>query len=272
MRDSKSPRWHRCDATAAKAVAIVVFVLTTLGAAAFVWCQHQEIVDLSRSGKRNDLPRQIAALEKTDRELSHRLTDRNHRRLAEEALICAEYRAAVERRYRAFFPQLDLTTGQREKLETLLTERDLAPAEIVSIAQEQGLDLRAQPDAYRKLIADERSNIDREITALLGGDGFEQLQFYEQTLPQREVVEQLEQRLRYSESPLTTSKAEQLIGILADNAAFVGRQAVESAPRNAPITTSAISQSWAVLSQPQVAALERLQQEQSAPRQPGVGW
>lgn len=95
------------------------------------------------------------------------------------------------------------------------------------------------------------------------------------------MVSQLEQRLSYSSTPLNDTQTEQIVQILAATAPAAGpsnrndatsylqaipggAQAVAMLGGGARISDSAITQAQGVLSPPQVAALQSLQQEQQA--------
>ena len=140
-------------------------------------------------------------------------------------------------------------------------------------ARRQGLNPRDNREQIRQLIENFEAESDASIRSTLGETGYQQYQQYEQSVPQRNVVSQFEQRLSYSDTPLYGNQAEQLVSLLAASAparpdapaAFPGfARPGASSGRAAPITDTIISQSEGFLSQPQVAALRQLQQEQAA--------
>ena len=51
--------------------------------------------------------------------------------------------------------------------------------------------------------------MNNNLKAVLGDAGFNQMQNYEQTMPQRNVVNQLQQRLSYTDTPLSQAQADQ---------------------------------------------------------------
>lgn len=135
-----------------------------------------------------------------------------------QAMINLQQKAGIEARYAPLFRNLNLTAEQTEKLTALLTERGNTRQDVFAAAREQGIDPRTNPEAYRTLLADAQNQINNGIKGVIGESGFAQFQTYEQTLPQRSVVNDLQQRLSYSSTPLTPPQAEQLIQILAQNA------------------------------------------------------
>ena len=134
-----------------------------------------------------------------------------------QAMINLQQRAAVEGRYAALFKNLNLAPDQVNKLTTLLAERTTTMQDVMSAAREQGINPRENPEAFRKLIADAQDQINSGIKSVIGDQGFAQLTNYEQTLPQRNLVNELQQRLSYTSTPLTSHQAEQLVQILATN-------------------------------------------------------
>lgn len=134
-----------------------------------------------------------------------------------QALLSQQQKAAVEARYAALFRNLNLPPEQTAKLTALLAERGTTVQDVMSAARDQGIDPRENPAAFRKLVADAQNQINDSIKAVIGDQGFAQLTNYEQTMPQRALVNDLQQRLSYSSTPLTATQAEQLVQILATN-------------------------------------------------------
>lgn len=134
-----------------------------------------------------------------------------------QAMIGLQQRAGIEARYAAFYKNLNLSTEQAAKLGALLAERGNTRQDVFAAAREQGVDPRANPEAIRQLLTNAQNEINSGIKAVIGESGFAQLQTYEQTLPQRAIVNELQQRLSYTDTPLTPAQSEQLIQILASN-------------------------------------------------------
>ena len=230
-----------------------------------------------------------------------------------QALLSSQQKAAIEQRYAALFKNLNLNPEQADKLKTLLAERQTTRLDVMEAARSQGLNPGDNPEAFRKMMADARNQVESGIKSVLGDTGYQQLQTYEQTMPQRNLVNELQQRLSFSNTPLTVSQADQLVNILAANAPQrqTATTATPGQPQpggdrgpggggfdrggfgggrgpdiggllgaiggggfgdlgrggSAPITTAAVNQAQAVLSQPQVTALQQLQQQQQAQQQ-----
>lgn len=134
-----------------------------------------------------------------------------------QAMVSLQQRAEIDRRYAPLFKNLNLPVEQIEKLKSLLAERTTTMQDVMAASAEQGINPRDNPDAFRKLITNAQNEINASIRATIGDTGFAQLTGYEQTLPQRQVVNELQQRLSYTNSPLTPAQADQLVGILAAN-------------------------------------------------------
>ena len=193
-------------------------------------------------------------------------------------MLAEKLREQVDARYAALFKNLNLTPEQLEKFKNLLVEKQTALADVLAAARAQGIDPRTDPQEFRKLVADTQAEVDTNIKAALGDAGFAQYQQYQQTLPQRNAVTQLEQSLSYTSTPLTSAQAEQMVQILASNSPTASNAANNRATvaagfgfggngPSSPITNAAITQSATVLSSTQVAALQQLQQTQLAQQQ-----
>ncbi|MEY2879227.1 MAG: hypothetical protein RLZZ15_1607 [Verrucomicrobiota bacterium] len=229
-----------------------------------------------------------------------------------QAMIAVQQKALVDARYAALFRQLGLPAAQRAKVEALMTEFQNTGLDVLTVATEQGV---RDPQGIRQLMEAVRADYLNGVKAALGDAAFQQFQNYEQTLPQRALVNQLQQRLSSTDTPLSPAQADQLVTILATNAPATTTAAPASGglSQNAPppggprgpagpggdagavvgallggdfggafagfaggpgttgatavITPAAVNQSQAVLSAPQVSALQQLQQQQQTAQQ-----
>ena len=134
-----------------------------------------------------------------------------------QAMVSLQHKAAIEARYAPLFKNLNLPADQIEKLKSLLADRSTTMQDVMIAAREQGLNPRENPEAFKKVIADAQNQINDGIKSVIGDQGLAQLSNYEQTLPQRNVVNELQQRLSYTSTPLTAAQAEQMVQILANN-------------------------------------------------------
>jgi hypothetical protein len=151
-----------------------------------------------------------------------------------QALMRVQQQAAVDARYAALFRNLNLAPDQLNKLKTLLADRQTTLQDVMLAARDQGIEPRTDPAAFRKLVSDTQEALNNNIRSLLGDSGFTQLQTYEQTLPQRNVVNDLQQRLSYTDTPLTPNQADQLVQILAANAPARANNAPNDPTRPGP--------------------------------------
>ncbi len=189
-------------------------------------------------------------------------------------LMALQQKAMVDSRYAPLFKQLALTPAQLQQFQNLLAEKQSAARDVLAAAAQQGLNFRTDRAEVSQLISQSNSEIDSQIQSTLGPDAFAQYQTYEQTLPQRNTVTQLQQSLSYTSTPLTDAQANQLVQILAStspqngNANGGGLGGLLGGPGGfggqGRVTDAAINQAQGVLSQPQVDALQQLQQQQQA--------
>lgn len=221
-----------------------------------------------------------------------------------QLLLEQQRKIGIERQYATLFKNLNLSPEQAEKLKSLLAERRDTLQDIRSVAREQGLDPRTDRESYAKLVAGAQNDLNNSIRAVIGDSGLAQLQNYEQTLTQRNLVNDLQQRLSYTSTPLTAPQAEQLVQVLATtsptprsaqptpstgdpSAALLGGRGMAGGRAgdlaglasaflgggagatggNVPVTAEAVTQAQAFLSPPQVTALQQIQQQQQAQQQ-----
>ena len=218
-----------------------------------------------------------------------------------QALMRIQQTAAIDVRYAALFHRLNLGTAQADQLKNFLAERQTTLQDVLMAARDQGVNPRTDPEGFRKLIADAQGEVDVGIKSLLGDSGFAQLQNYEQTLPQRTLVNDLQQRLSYTPVPLSAAQADQLVQILADNPPPRGENANPPPPGRgfigpelgglvagalggpgmlnavgdmgargggtARVTAGAVTQAQTVLAPTQMSALQQIQQQQQSQQQ-----
>jgi RNA polymerase sigma factor (sigma-70 family) len=213
-------------------------------------------------------------------------------------LMDIQQRGQLEARYGALFKALDLSPAQRDQFKKLLLDRQNLTRDVFAAGKAQGLsddDIRANLPA---MLEKSRADLDSGIRDLLGDAGYQQYQQYQNTLPQRSLVDQLASRLNSTATPLTSQQTEQLVQILAANSpvpapmdissapGFVDNMIFHSAlttasdgPGAAPviafssgglssgagtISDSAVNQAQGILAPAQLEALQQLQTEQQA--------
>jgi hypothetical protein len=284
-----------------KNLAIIFLLVTTLTGSTIAWIQHRELIELRASIADTDQlaaqPKTTAPIEVPSRDapadiavqsqdepdplpmrpqpfVQSRETGGDARRAQFRAmmdrpevqrLMAIQQKSALDSRYAALFRNLSLTPDQLERFKELLVEKQTAASDVRSAAREQGMNGREDREALSKMVADTQAEIDENIRAALGENGFAQYENFEKTLPQRNLVNQLERRLSYSGTPLTNQQSEQMVAILASTPA--GQTSGASGrPRDLrnPITDATINQARGVLAGPQIDALRQLQQEQQA--------
>lgn len=222
-----------------------------------------------------------------------------------QQLMALQQKAALDARYAALFKSLRLSPEQLDKFKTLLVEKQSAMQDVVAAARTRGIDPLADPEGLRQMITDTQAAVENTIKATLGETGYAQYQEYQQTIPQRNLVSQLQQSLSYTNAPLSDAQAEQLVGILARNsppssrepgspAAATGMNFAVAFAADGPgggggattfsvgdnlmgigggpfggarITDEAVVAAQSVLSPPQLQGLQALQQQQQAQQQ-----
>lgn len=214
-----------------------------------------------------------------------------------QRLMSIQQKGALDARYAGLFRELNLSPDQLEKFKSLLVERQTAAIDVMAAAREQGLNPFESRDEMRALVKNAQDDVDASIRAMLGDTAYSQYKNYDNTMPQRAVVSQLEQRLSYSATPLTPAQSSQLVRILAQSspaatggggpgggmstAVFVGDgpgggggarmqfAAGMGGGGSVPISSESLTQAATVLSPQQLSALQQLQTEQQAQSQLG---
>ena len=203
------------------------------------------------------------------------------------SLMALDQKGRLDSRYAALFKALKLPPAQLDKLKQLLVDKQSAPMDVFAEARAQGLTGPENAAQIRALLQATNQEIDENVRATLGDAAFEQYQQYERTLPQRNVVDQLANRLSYSDDPLSAQQTEQLVALLAASSppntaggpttvntvrfAAVGSTAGASPMMiggpSTPITSEAVNNASSLLSAAQLEALRQIQAEQQAQQQ-----
>jgi hypothetical protein len=175
-----------------------------------------------------------------------------------QKLAGIQAKARLDFKYAGLFKilvrDLHLTPEKIDQLKDLLVSKQQMVADAVQSAGGPGAD----PAAVQQAVKSAQAIADEQIRSQLGNAALSQYQQYEQTLPERAVIDELRQSLSYTQDPLTDEQADQLVPILAstqpggqDNAAAL-------------ISGQAVLQAKGVLSQGQFKALQQLQLAQQA--------
>ena len=217
-----------------------------------------------------------------------------------QKMAAAQQRSALDGQYAGLFKKLSLSPPQLDQFKNLLLDKQNTVRDVLSAAQDQGIDIRQNRDSIQSMIQDSQTEIDNSIQTVLGAADYTQYQQYEQTQPQRNLVAQLQRGLSYTSDPLSDGQSEQLVQLFAQtttpsaNGTFSGVGGARFAAgaegggpgpaavglggpgggrgllplANAPVITGqTISQAQGILSTPQVQALVQLQQQQQEQQQ-----
>lgn len=170
--------------------------------------------------------------------------------------------AWVEEKYGALFAQLQLDPAKLNNLRRLLLDRRFASRDVRMVAEELGLGAEQNAE-LRKLSEENRLEIDAEIQAMLGEQGYGKLSAYEGTVNQRAIIDRLESRLSYSQSPLNAAQNQALYDLFSPS----GSGASGAGPNRVwSLTEDSLTQAQAVLSAEQLEVLQILMEEQTVER------
>ena len=311
---------------------LLVFALIALGLSTLAWKQYQELAALRAAaltnGERADWQKRIWAAQKRAQNLESQLAAARPggsaagtvapsargqtpgaasgnmmtgfaslmNRPEAVRLMAMREKAMLNARYAALFKKLALTPEKLAQFQSLLADQLSVPMDVLTAASQQGIDPMQNPQEFRQLVQNAQTEIEDKIKAALDPASYAQYQNYIQTEPQRTVVNQLQQSLSYTDTPLTTAQADQLMQILAatspvdgGGAPGTGGAVVASVNRTGSgnsmvvavgtpppdgggfggslVTDEAVTQAQSVLSTAQVQALQEIQQQQLAAAQ-----
>jgi hypothetical protein len=312
---------------------LLLLALIVFGLSALAWKQYQEIAALRAAalgnGERADWQKRVWAAQKRAQNLENQLAAARPGGSAAGAaapsargqppgaasgnmmtgfaslmnrpeavrLMAMREKAMLNARYAALFKKLALSPEKLAQFQSLLADKLSVPMDVLTAASQQGINPMQNPQEFRQLVQNAQAEIEGKIKAALDPASYAQYQNYVQTEPQRMVVNQLQQSLGYTDTPLTTAQADQLMQILADTSAVndggvitsgaavtyvnrtgSGNSMVVAAVGNPPpdggggfggslVTDEAVTRAQSVLSTAQIQALREIQQQQQAAAQ-----
>lgn len=195
-------------------------------------------------------------------------------------LVSTQQRGLIENRFAALFRKLSLTPAEREKLKALIAEKQNVMMDVMAAAREQGIGGRESRDQIRSMVETAQGEVDASIKSVLGDQRYAEYSAYESSLSQRTTVNQLAERLSYTQTPLSTQQTEQLITLLAAEGTPApapgaggpgGRGGMDLLMSSggafvppAQVSSTALQQAQGILSQPQLEVLQQIQSEQQA--------
>jgi hypothetical protein len=304
-----------------KNILLLVLALATVAVAALSWHQYRELINLRAQladGENATLKKQLADARKTINGLEDRLLALKGRRGAGEdvagegerenggqngprgggrfgafanmagnpefqKLMAIQMKGRIGQTYAALFKALNLSPDQLTQFQGLLADKQQAMMDVMQAARDQGINPRSDPDGFKTLVNQAVAQSDASIQQALGDSGFQQYQQYQQTLPERNTVNALQQQLSYTQTPLTDDEANQMIGLLQQTQpqragsgtagttnggdGGPGIMALINGGGTARVTDDSLNMAAGVLSAPQVSALQQIQQQQQAQQQ-----
>ncbi len=192
-----------------------------------------------------------------------------------------QQKARVAAAFAPLLKALNLSPDRAAQFQSLMAERQMSVMDAIAAARSEGITDRA---SMASVVQQATSQVDSQLQALLGPDGYSQYQNFVQTQPQRNQVNQLQLGLINSgNAPLQDYQVQQLTQILAQNstgspaggqrggvfyAEFGGMGGPMGTPVSGPqISQEAVDQAASILTPVQVQQLQQMQQEQAAQRQ-----
>jgi hypothetical protein len=280
---------------------LLFLALTTLGGVVLAWNQHLELISLRAALQEKDLDAQLhqrqfatqlvalqakakakaaasdAAAQNSPDDQRQRGPFGNRRAMMNDPnfikLMALRQKAALDSTYAPLFKQLtqqlNISPAQLAAFQNLLVQKQSAARDTIIAARDQGLTLATDRAEIAQLVTQSNDEVDQQIQTTLGPQAYAQYQGYEQTLPERNTVTQLQQGLSYTSAPLTDAQSQQLIQLLAANAPQsnsnpTSLRTLFGGGANTPITDADIAQASGFLSPDQVTALQQQQATQKA--------
>jgi hypothetical protein len=200
-----------------------------------------------------------------------------------QKLLAIQMKGRIQQTYGALFKSLNLSPDQLAQFQGLLADKQQALMDVMQAANAQGINPRTDPDGFKALANQAIAQADASIQQALGDAAYATYQQYQQSLPERNTINSLQQSLSYTQTPLTDDEANQMIALLqqtqpqrAGNGTSGTSNGGDGGPGfmsmvngggTAKVTDDSITAAQGVLSAPQLSALQQIQQQQQAQQQ-----
>ena len=171
----------------------------------------------------------------------------------------------VEKRYGPLLRTLPLPTDRLARFRSLLTERQQASVDAANAALLVGMNPVRETAAIRLAIDSVQEPVDATLRAEFGAAIFSAYREYDQTLGERNAVEELSRSLVVRGETLRPEQEKQLVQILKSGAPRSPGETIDRAiygatDVRAPVTEKAVAAAARVLSPHQLAEFRKLQQ------------
>jgi hypothetical protein len=263
----------------AKAIVFTVVAIVISIALASAWLDHRyvkqrenELSEMDKKLPTIDLrmrraKEQIMASERTQSSLDLELKQlRAHKRASKQnslamirannptvhALFLKSYRARLALVYQPLYNALGLPQPQIEKLEDLMATNQEQRMDITAAAGSQGMD--ASDPAISSLQMQNNDQLHTGEIAILGQDGYQQLQQFERTQAIGPLIQDVSSIVAYGPHPITASQVTDLNSILTN--ASTSYQSGGNADPQTIDWSQALGSAQELLSEPQFAALK----------------
>jgi RNA polymerase sigma factor (sigma-70 family) len=159
----------------------------------------------------------------------------------------AQNRNLINRRYGTYFQQAGLAPEQREKLTQLLIDLREASVDFAAATATTGQDASKDREVFQGSVYALREQIQGQIKALLGDDGYTQFTAVDENVRQSAVVERMQKNLKATGGALSAEQSSQLVGVMRDLGVSY-------------VSEDVVARAGGFLAPAQVAALQALQQ------------
>lgn len=187
-----------------------------------------------------------------------------------DELSTRQQKAHLEVAYSSLFRELSLSPAKLEKLKDLLAEKDTIATDALEIANTEGLHPLENAKAFRELLRSVSADTLLQIEELLGPSGYQIYREYQDSLPLRNSLEQLRQRLSNSSAPISAGEISRVVDRLrssrsdSDDAERSVLTEALGAYAHEPLTLDDLGKLGDILNPSQLAALETIVSAQEA--------
>ncbi len=215
-----------------------------------------------------------------------------------QAAFVQEQMLRAKARYGPFFKTANLSPGQEQQVLNAMQEFAGWQLDLMAALRGQGYGVGNVPKSpqsqaeLQKLAADKSAAMEASLRSALGDELYGKYKQYGNTIPERNVTDQLASQLYYTDTPLTAQQAEQLAQVLAQSrftpqpmpspgntlaGTFItpeafGRRVAQTMQQGgmtmldwtAPVTDTALERAQTVLAPAQLAVLQQVQAQQAA--------
>lgn len=135
-----------------------------------------------------------------------------------QKMLATMTRGGLDQRYGPLFRKLKLSPADLAKFKDQLVEQQMSGLDVIQAASSKGGKVATDEKAFAEVMGSVQGELEANIRTLLGDAGYKHYEDFNQKADTYGLLDQVERRLGYTNSPLQAAQSEALMTVLAETA------------------------------------------------------